>query len=264
MDLGIKNRRALVTGGASGIGRAIVQELAKEGARVVFTSRKSKDIAETLESIGGSNAGHDGYLVDITNEGEPERIAKRVRENFGDIDIVVNNVGDTLGITDPLCPISDWRRVFRLNLEVHVETNNEFIPHMQKQRWGRIVNISAGAALENSGPVPYCSMKAAYTAYTRSMARVLAPDGIVMSAVLPGVVLTENGHWQQVLIDRPKHAEKYLEERTSLKRFGRTDEISPMVAFLCSEMASFCVGSIVPVEGGQARHFFAGNLGSFA
>jgi NAD(P)-dependent dehydrogenase (short-subunit alcohol dehydrogenase family) len=102
----------------------------------------------------------------------------------------------------------------------------------------------------------YCAIKAAYTAYTRSMGRVLAPDGIVMSAVLPGVVFTEQGHWAGVLRERPEHADKYLADRTVLKRFGRPDEISPMVVMLCSELASFCVGSIVPVEGGQARHYF--------
>jgi len=101
-------------------------------------------------------------------------------------------------------------------------------------------------------------MKAAYTAYTRSTSRVLALEktGIVMSAVLPGVVITEQGHWAQVLKDRPEHAEKYLEDRTVLKRFGVPDEISPMVTLLCSEHASFCIGTIIPVEGGQARHFF--------
>ena len=127
---------------------------------------------------------------------------------------------------------------------------------MRTRKWGRIVNISAGASMENSGPVPYCAIKAAYTAYTRSMGRVLAPDGIVMSAVLPGVVFTEQGHWATVMKERPEHAEKYLEDRTVLKRFGQPGEISPMVVMLCSELASFCVGSIVPVEGGQARHYF--------
>jgi len=259
MDLGIKGKRAVVTGGASGIGRAIVRELAQEGVKVAFTSRNPKRLAETLDLLGGKAQGHLPIECDITADDGPSGIARKIADGFGPIDIVVNNVGDTLGITDPLCPISDWRRLFRLNLEVHIEMNNLFIPHMKQQKWGRIVNITAGAAFENSGPVPYCSMKAAYTAYTRSMARVLAPEGIVMSAVLPGVVLTEDGHWQKVLKERPEHAEKYLAERTSLKRFGRTDEISPMVVMLCSEQASFCVGSIVPVEGGQARHFFAGN-----
>ena len=90
------------------------------------------------------------------------------------------------------------------------------------------------------------------------MARVLALEGnnVVMSAVLPGVVLTENGHWSNVLKTNPQHAESYLKERTTLKRFGLPEEISPMVALLCSDLASFCIGSVIPVEGGQARHYF--------
>lgn len=259
MEFGIKGKTALVTGGATGIGRAIVMGLAKEGVRIAFTSRNEVSLQETSKLLGGRDSGHFPFQCNITDEGAPSEVVRRAVENIGQIDIVVNNVGDTLGIVDPLCPISDWRSLFRLNLEVHVEINNLCIPHMKEKKWGRIVNITAGAAFENSGPVPYCAIKAAYTAYTRSMARVLAPDQIVMSAVLPGVVLTEEGHWQKVLMERPEHAEKYLNDRTSLKRFGRPEEISPMVVFLCSELASFCVGSIVPVEGGQARHFFAGN-----
>jgi 3-oxoacyl-[acyl-carrier protein] reductase len=259
MELGLKGRTALVTGGATGIGKAIVRDLAKEGVLVAFTSRSEDDVKTTLGEIGGDSAGHYGIVCNISDDGAPDSVAGELRQRFGEVDIVVNNVGDTLGITDPLCPISDWRKVFRLNLEVHVEINNLFIPHMKRQRWGRIVNITAGAAMENSGPVPYCSIKAAYTAYSRSMGRVLAPDNIVMSAVLPGVVLTERGHWEKVLKERPEHAEKYLAERTSLRRFGLPEEISPMVVLLCSELATFCQGSIVPVDGGQARHYFAGN-----
>lgn len=256
MELGIGGKKAIVTGGATGIGRAIAIGLAREGARVAITSRSQADVARTVEELGGTQAGHCGIVTNIMDEGEPARVADVVRRTIGPPDIVVNNVGDTLGITDPLCSIEDWRRVFRLNLEVHIEMNNACIPYMQQKRWGRIVNISAGASMENSGPVPYCSMKAAYTAYSRSMGRVLAPDNIVMSALLPGVVLTERGHWSKVLEERPQHADTYLAERTVLKRFGEPQEISAMVLFLCSEHASFCQGSIVPVDGGQARHYF--------
>lgn len=256
MELGLKNKKAIVTGGATGIGEAICVALANEGVKVALTSRNSERVERTVAKLGGKENGHLGIVTDISLEGEPSRVSDRVLNEFGEPDIVVNNVGDTLGITNPMCPISDWRRVFRLNLEVHIEVNNCFIPFMQKKGWGRIVNITAGASMENSGPVPYCSIKAAYTAYSRSMGRVLAPDGIVMSAVLPGVVYTEEGHWAKVMQERPEHAEKYLSERTVLNRFGRPDEISPMVVLLCSELASFCVGSIVPVEGGQARHYF--------
>ena len=256
MELGLRGKKAVVTGGATGIGEAICVELAREGVQVAITSRNPATLECTLAKLGGKAQGHFGVVTDITLEGEPNRVGQHIAQEFGEPDIVVNNVGDTLGITDPLCPISEWRKVFRLNLEVHVEINNFFIPMMRRKKWGRIVNISAGASMENSGPVPYCAIKAAYTAYSRSMARVLAPDNIVMSAVLPGVVFTENGHWAQVMRTRPEHADKYLAERTVLKRFGTPAEISPMVALLCSERASFCVGSIVPVEGGQARHYF--------
>jgi 3-oxoacyl-[acyl-carrier protein] reductase len=254
MQLNLNGKKALVTGGSNGIGKAIVKELAQNGVSVAFTSRKQERIDQLLTELGSDQ--HFGCKIDLVEESGPQELKKLLDQHFGPIDIVVNNIGDTLSITDPLCPLSDWKKVYRLNLEVHVEIVNLFLPHMLSQKWGRIVNITAGAALENSGPVPYCSMKAAYTAYTRSMARVLAPQNVVMSAVLPGVVLTEDGHWQKVLNERPEHAENYLKERTSLKRFGKPEEISPMVVFLCSDLASFCQGSIVPVEGGQARHYF--------
>lgn len=262
MELGIKGRKVFITGGASGIGKAIVKEFLKEGADVVFTSRKQESIKSLCDDFSNFEENVHGLCVDVSDYDSVDMVKKelaKINLTEDDFDILVNNVGDTLGITDHFCSLEDWRRVYRLNLEVHIEYVNLFTPAMIKRKWGRVVNITAGAALENSGPVPYCSFKAAYTAYTRSMARVLAETGVVMSAVLPGVVFTEHGHWQEVLQTRPEHAEKYLEERTTLKRFGVPEEISPMVVLLASEQASFCVGSIVPVEGGQARHYFAGN-----
>lgn len=258
MNLGIAGRHAVITGGCTGIGRAIAVELATEGARVTVTSRSPDRVGRMLAELEGMGADHHGVACEITEVGQPERVVQEATEKFGPPEILVNNVGDTLGILDPYCPVDDWHRLFDLILGVAIRMNNLVIPAMRAERWGRIVNITAGAGMENSGPVPYSSLKAAFTAYTRSTARVLALErtGIVMSAVLPGVVLTEEGHWASILSERPKHAEAYLRERTVLGRFGRPDEISAMVALLCSERASFCVGSIVPVEGGQARHYF--------
>ncbi|MCX6733042.1 MAG: SDR family NAD(P)-dependent oxidoreductase [Candidatus Roizmanbacteria bacterium] len=258
MKLGIEGKLALVTGGATGIGKAIALELAREGVRVVVTSRSSERIDAAVTELNHVGSGHGGIVSSITDLGAPTQVVTEVHQQYGSIDIVVNNVGDTLGILDPLCTLDDWARLFRLIMGVAIEINNAVIPSMRERRWGRIVNITAGAGMENSGPVPYSSLKAAFTAYSRSLGRVLALEntGIVMSAVLPGVVLTEEGHWSEVLKTRPEHAEKYLQDRTVLRRFGKPEEISPMVALLCSELASFCIGSIVPVEGGQARHFF--------
>lgn len=257
MDLGIKGKKALVTGGATGIGQAIALDLAKEGVKVVITSRSNERLNKMMDMLGGKESGHYGIVCNITDVDAPQALADEIHNNFGNLDIVVNNVGHTLEITDPYCPISDWRKVFRLNFEVAVEINNCFIPYMKKQDWGRIVNITSGAGLENSGPVTFCTSKAALTAYTRSMGRILAIEtsNVVMTAVSPGVVITEGGHWDKVLQERPEHAEQYLKERCPLDRFGETFEISPMVVLLCSEKASFCQGAIVPVDAGQSRHY---------
>ena len=85
---------------------------------------------------------------------------------------------------------------------------------------------------------------------------MLAPDGIVMTAVLPGAVFTEGGYWDIASTERPEHVEKYLEDRMAIHRFGKPDEIGNFVVFLCSEQASFCTGSIIPIDGGQGRGFF--------
>ena len=257
MDFGLQGKKALVTGGASGIGQAIAIDLAKEGVQVVITSRDGEILNKTLQTMGGEKSGHHGIVSNITDEGAPSALADEIKNNFGNLDIVINNVGSTLGFLDPYCPISDWRKIFRLNFEVAVEVNNLFIPYMKEQDWGRIVTITSGASLENSGPVTYCASKAALAAYTRTMGRILATEttNVVMTAVMPGVVNTEKGHWDKILKEKPEHADKYLEERCPLKRLGKPSEISGMVTFLCSEKASFCQGAIVPVDAGQPRHY---------
>lgn len=262
MDLDLRGRRALVTGGAVGIGQAIALELAKEGVSVAISSRNEATMSKTLTLMGGSKSGHYGVICNLTDEGAPQRLAEDLNANFGHLDILVNNIGSTLNITDPYCPISEWRKVFRVNLEVAIEMNNLFIPHMKEQDWGRIVTITSGAGLENSGPVTYCASKAALTAYTRTMGRILATESsnVVMTAVMPGVIATEGGYWEEALTKRPEHVRRYLRERCPLGRLGQPSEISSIVVFLCSEKASFCQGAIVPVDAGQARHYMYFNF----
>ena len=247
-----------ITGGATGIGKAIAIALAKEGVSVAVTSRNQKRIDETLIELRNINANsHFGITCDLNSENEPKFAFKKISKDFGEIDILVNNIGSNLGITDPYCSLDDWRKVFRINFELAVELNNLFIPNMKKKNWGRILNITSLAGLENSGPVTYCVAKAALTAYTRTMGRILATESknVVMTALMPGVVVTEEGYWREVLEKNPEHAEKYLKERCPLGRLGETDEISPMAVLMCSEHASFMHGAIVPVDAGQSKHF---------
>ena len=255
MDLKIRGRRALVTGAGRGLGRAIVQSLAREGARVACVSRTKADLDNLLFEIGGAAAGHIGIAMDLIPAGAPKELVDRLMQ-FGELDIVVHNAGGTLDISNPFCSIEDWRKVYRFNFEIAVELNGLILPGMQKRNWGRVCHISSISAMENHGPVPYCAMKAALTAYTRSMGGVVAPDGVVMTAVLPGAVFTEGGYWDKTLKERPEHVTKYLSERQRIGRFGRPGEIGDYVTYLCSEIASFNTGSIVPIDGGQGRGYF--------
>ncbi len=258
MDLKIKGKRALVTGAGRGIGRAVAMRLADEGAKVSVFSRTSGEIESLVKAMGGSPAGHYGEAFDLMPENAPEILFEKLKKNFGAVDILIHNLGGTLNVRNPFCSTADWRKVWRLNFEVAAELDRLFIPAMQERKWGRVVHVASTASMENNGPTTYCAVKAALLAYSRSMARILAPTGVVMSAILPGAVVTEGGHWEKAMKERPEHVKKYLEERCPLGRFGKPEDIAAMVAFLSSELADFCQGSIVPVDGGQSRHYFLG------
>lgn len=257
MDLGISGKRALVSGAGRGLGRAIAQCLAKEGVRVAAVARSEGDLQALLDEMGGAASGHHAVAMDLTPEGAPAELMQDLGgHDFADLDIVVHNLGGTLDIKDPFCSLDDWRRVYRFNFEVAVELNTMIVPGMQSRAWGRVVHISSISAMENHGPVTYCAIKAALTAYTRSFGGVVAPDGVVVSAVLPGAVFTDRGYWDTASREDPAHVEKFLTERQRIGRFGRTEEIGNYVTYLCSELASFNTGSIVPVDGGQGRGYF--------
>ncbi|MBT5303712.1 MAG: SDR family oxidoreductase [Candidatus Scalindua sp.] len=256
MDLGIDGRFALVTGAGRGIGRAVAQCLAREGVHVAVVSRTSEDIEKLVEEMGGEKKGHLGIALDLVQENGPTELVNILKKNFGEISILVQNVGGTLDIKDPFCSVHDWRRMYRFNFEVTVELNSILVPKMQEKKWGRVVHNSSISSMENHGPVTYCAMKAALTAYTRSFGGVVAPDGVVVSAVLPGAIFTEGGYWDTTSKTNPGHVQKFLTERQRIGRFGNVDEIANYVTFLCSELASFNTGSIVPVDGGQGRGYF--------
>lgn len=261
MELGIKNKVALVTGGVQGIGEAITRNLLNEGAYVFATTRSEKAASLFREKMPEFENKLQIITSSLTEDGDAEKIIKEIKSTGNSIDILVNNAGHTLDVKDPFCSIEEWRRVFALNFEVAVKLVNLCSPDMKENMWGRIVNITSCAGLENSGPVTFSTVKAALTAYTRSMGRVLAIEqpGTVMSALFPGVVLTKGGHWEEVLKTNPEHAENYLKERCPLGRFGEINEIAPIVAVYCSELASFSHGAIIPIDAGQSKHFMSFN-----
>ena len=259
MDLKIKNKLALVTGGANGIGEEISLELAKAGVDLLVTSRTKLPISNLKKKLKKFKVEIKGIEVDFLKKDWEKSFFKKIKSY--NIDILVNNAGHNLNITDPYCSKKDWNKVLDLNFFAPVQICNNLIPGMKKNGWGRIVNITSCAGLENMGPITYGIAKSSLTTYTRTMGRILATEGgqVVMSAVFPGVVLTEGGHWEKVLRDDPERAQDYLKERCPLGRFGEPSEIAPVVAFYCSQHASFSHGAIIPADAGQARSYMYHN-----
>jgi len=255
VNLGISGKTALVTGAGRGLGAAICRSLATEGARIVACSRTDSDLSDLLQSLPISMK-HQVIAVDLGSPEGVHQLIEHIDDLNIEIDIIVNNVGGTLGVNDPLGTMSDFWSVMHLNLGVAVELNSHFIPTMQQNGWGRICHVSSISALENQGPPAYCSAKAALNAYLRSVGRFVSPDNVILTGIMPGAVMTDGGYWDEASRDRPEHVRKYLEERMAIKRFGREEEISEAVSFLVSEHASFLVGSVLLADGGQGRVFY--------
>ena len=253
MDLGIAGRTALVTGASSGIGAAIAAALAREGVRVSIVARTATDVDATVAAIGGGAAGHRGYAVDLAASDGPARALEALAGR--EIDILVHNVGGTLGVNDPLAPLERWHDVITLNLDIAIALNAALIPPMRARGWGRVCSILSLGAREHSGTIAYGTAKAALGAYTRGLARNVARDGVVVTAVSPGVVLTENGTWAQRRRDEPERVAAYLAAETVSGRFVMPHEVASVVTFLTSQCASACAGTFVGVDAAGGRSF---------
>lgn len=255
MDLKLSGKLALVTGASRGIGRSVATCLAREGCQVIGVSRTLADLETLKHDLKSYSRACGTIQCDLTVDGSPSELLNSVQQSYGVPDIVVHNLGGTLDVTDPLCSVDDFRKVLRFNLEIPIEINRRLIPSLQKRKFGRICHVASIAALENQGPPSYCAAKAALTAYVRSVGRYVSKDNVIMTTVLPGPVMTQDGYWDNVSKQRPEHLEKFLSERVAIGRLAEPDEIGNAVAFLCSEYASFCVGSALIIDGGQGRVF---------
>lgn len=255
MELLLQGRRALVTAASRGIGRAIVRTLAAEGAIVLTCARNPADLQALIDEIGGEEAGHRGIVLDLMEAGAPSELIAQARK-FGELEIVVHNFGGTLGIQSPHASADEFAAVWHANLGVAIELNNAFLPHMVSARHGRVVSISSNGAIEHQASLAYSTAKAALCAYTRILGRTVAKDHVVVSAVMPGVVLTEGGQWEEASRRDPEYVARFIKDRLPRGGFGTPEEVADFVAFLCSERATACAGGLFQIDGGQGRSFF--------
>jgi len=254
MDLKISGKTALITGASRGIGRATCIELANNGVNIVAVARNENDLNSLNEQIV-SGVSFTPIALDLAIPSNLEKLFLQIHERNIEISIIVNNLGGQLEVTDPLGQYNDFEKVFYLNLGVAVGINHHFVPRMVKNKWGRICHVSSIAALENQGPPQYCAAKSALNAYVRSTARFLAKENVILNGVMPGAIKAKGNYWDEATISRPEYVENYLRSRMAIERFGTLDEITKVISFLVSDLASFMVGTMVLVDGGQGRSF---------
>ena len=249
MELHIENRLALVTGASRGIGRAIALALAREGARLILVARSAAPLDALRQQIATPERPHHYYALDLMAEDAVQRLAKALASDLGEPDIMVHNLGGSFGVS-AFASVQEWQKVWHFNVGIGHELNRAFIPGMVKRRWGRIVHLSTLATVTYDGYPPYTSAKCALSGYVKSVNREVSKDNVIISAVAPGAIYSEGRHFAKLQKENPAALDAYFNEHLPIRRLGTAEDIGPVVAFLCSEYASFMAGSIVGIDGG--------------
>lgn len=250
MDLGLNGKIALVTGASKGIGRAIALKLAEEGARLAIVARTAEALGAVHASLAGGASRHRAFALDLMADGGVERLIKAVTAELGAPEIIVHNLGGSLGVFQAMAPTDDWRKVWQFNLGIAHELNRAFLPGMAARKWGRVVHLSTLSTTTYNGAAAYVSAKCAVDGYVKAINREFSKDNVIVSAVAPGAIYSEGRHFAKLQKEDPAALREYFKQHLPIQRLGTAEEIAPVVAFLCSNHASFMAGSIVGIDGG--------------
>jgi 3-oxoacyl-[acyl-carrier protein] reductase len=245
--LPFKDRVAVVTGGARGIGRAISETLAQRGANVVIGDLRIELANDTANEIKQS-AGIETLAteVDVSSYDSAKQMIEMAIGKFGHVDILVNNAGVTRDTLIMRMEEDDWDIVINVNLKGAFNCSKAVIRSMMKQHYGRIVNISSvSGQIGQVGQTNYSASKAGVIGFTKALAREVASRNITVNAVAPGFIPTA------LTVDLPEELKKSILGMTPLGRMGKPEEIAYAVAFLASDEAAYITGQVLAVDGGM-------------
>jgi 3-oxoacyl-[acyl-carrier protein] reductase len=238
---------ALVTGAASGMGKATAEVFAAEGAHVAVTDLSAEACEAVVSGIRAAGGSAEAWPLDVTDPDAIVAVVESVAARFGRLDIVVNNAGiSAFSPIDSKDYDAIWTRAVSVLLTSHQRIVRAALPHLRRAEHARIVNIASTEALgATSRDSPYAAAKAGVTGLTRALAVELGPEGITVNCICPGPILT--GMTAGVPDD---DKQTYARRRTALRRYGRPEEVAHMTLSLCLPAASFITGVTIPVDGG--------------
>jgi 3-oxoacyl-[acyl-carrier protein] reductase len=260
MDLGLRGKVALVAAASKGLGRAIAEELAAEGASIAICSRGEEALFRARDEIVSSSGSEVlAIAADVAKPGDASRIVEATFERFGRVDILVTNAGGPpSGKFESLTP-EMWQRAVDLTLMSVINLTAHVLPGMKQRKWGRVINVTSIAVKQPvDGLMLSNSLRSAVTGFARTLANEVALDGITVNNILPGYTRTER---VDQLADAAAAREgisadvarSRWEEQIPMGRLGEPREFAALAAFLASERASYITGTSITVDGGWVR-----------
>jgi 3-oxoacyl-[acyl-carrier protein] reductase len=252
MDLGLRDKVAVITGSSRGLGKASALALAREGARVVLNGRSEDTLRQATDEIRADGGTVEAVAADVSTEDGCQQLVSQAERAFGRIDILVNNAG---GGTPARLDSSDqdWEGALDWMFWPSLRLTRMVTPAMRERKWGVVVIISSIYGRELGGSSSYQVVKSAQLSLAKALAKELAPDNVRVLTVAPGSILFPGGGWWRRTQENPEAMRRFVEQDMPLGRFGRAEEVGEVVAFLCSDRASLVTGACIPVDGCQGR-----------
>ena len=260
MDLGLKDRVALVAASSQGLGKAVARGLAREGAKLALCSRNAAALEATAEEIRRETQADVMALpVDVTDEKKVRAFVDQANARFGRVDICVTNAGGPPAKTFEATTVDDWRRAIELNLMSTLFLARDVLPGMKAQGWGRLVTITSLTVKQPvDGLILSNSVRAAVAGLVKSLSNEYAAHNVLVNNVCPGYTATDRlGELSSALAKASGMAPAEIEKRWTgqipLGRLARPEEFADVVVFLCSERASYITGQSIAIDGGFAK-----------